>query len=63
QGRAALPEVYLVSFDLLYRRKRYEVWNLLYHSLFLQKAISLLLIAVALSGQKWGVESRSGCIK
>jgi hypothetical protein len=45
------------------KRKQCEVWNLLYHSMSPQKVISLLLIAGALSGQKWSVGSRSGRIK
>jgi hypothetical protein len=45
------------------RRKHCEVWNLLYQSMSPQKVISLLLIAGALSGQKWNVGSRSGRIK
>jgi len=45
------------------RRKQCEVWNLLYQGMSPQKVISLLLIAGALSGQKWNVGSRSGRIK
>src|SRR5262250_2273906 len=48
-SRMGLMSLMRLISPILDRRKRCEVWNLLYHSMSLQKVISLLLITGALS--------------